>query len=113
MRIAIPTRDGLKITTDLGQAEAFLVITIQGGEMVSEELRKNRFNTYFDKGKGPLSLIEDCTIVLVNNVDIQFCELIRENHMECIATEENLITNAILHFLEHEYKSESNTCCCP
>ncbi|NQV03537.1 MAG: hypothetical protein HQ542_12885 [Bacteroidia bacterium] len=113
MKIAVPTHDGLKIATDLGLAEAFLVITIKAEEIVAEELRKNRLNTYFKKGKGPLALIEDCSVVLVNNVDVLFCELIRENHMECITTEENLITNAILHYLEHEYRSESNTCCCP
>lgn len=113
MKIAVPTQDGLQIATDLGQAEAFLVVTIKAEEIVSEELRKNRFDTYFKSGKGPLAMIEDCSAVLVLNPDLPFCELIRENHMECIATGETYITNAIIHYLEHEYNQESNTCCCP
>ena len=72
MKIAVPTNDGLKIATDLGLAEAFLVITIKAEAIVGEELRKNQINT-----------------------------------------EENLITNAILRYLEHEYRNEANTCCCP
>ena len=113
MKIAVPTHDGLKIATDLGHADAFLVFTIKGEEIVNEELRKNRLNTYFNKEKGPLALIEDCSAVLVNNVDVLFCELIRENHMQCIATGETLITNVILHYLKQGYREESNTCCCP
>lgn len=113
MKIAVPTHDGIRIAEDLGQADAFLVFTIQGEEIVFEEMRKNRFNTWFNTNMGPLALISDCALVLVNQVDLLFCEMIRENHMECLSTEERLITNALLRYLEHEYRSESNTCCCP
>lgn len=113
MKIAVPTNDGLRIAGDLGQADAFLVFTIKGEEIVFEELRKNRFDANVDKERGPLELISDCSTVLVNNMDLLFCELMRANHMECIATEETLITNAIIQYLEHQYRKESNTCCCP
>ena len=113
MKIAIPTQDGLKIATDFGLAEAFLVLTIQAEEIVVEELRRNTLNTYFQNEKGPLTLISDCSVVIVNKVDNTFCELIRENEMECIETEETIITNAIIHYMKHEYLKEANTCCCP
>ncbi|MBC8436132.1 MAG: hypothetical protein H8D88_01060 [Bacteroidetes bacterium] len=113
MKIAVPTHDGLKIATDFGLADTFLVFTIKGEEIVAEELRKNVLNTYFQKGKGPLALISDCTIVLVNKVDKPFCELIRENHMACLETAETLITSAVLHYLTHEYRREANTICSP
>ena len=113
MKIAVPTHDGLKIATDFGLADSFLVVTIEAEEIVAEELRRNTLNTYFQKGKGPLALIHDCMTVIVNKVDMAFCELIRENHMSCIETEETLVTNAILHYLENEYRKEANTCCCP
>jgi predicted Fe-Mo cluster-binding NifX family protein len=113
MKIAVPTNDGLRITPDLGQTEAFLVITVKAEEIVSEELRNNRLNTYLTNEKGPLALIEDCSVVLVNHVDLLFCEMLKANHMECINTSETLITNALLQYLKHEYRRESNTCCCP
>ena len=113
MKIAVPTQDGLRITTDFGLADSFLVVTIQAEEIVAEELRRNTLNTYFQKGKGPLALINDCSVVMVNKVDMAFCELIRDNHMECLQTEETLVTNAILHYLDHDYRKESNTCCSP
>ena len=113
MKIAVPTHDGLKIATDFGLAEAFLVLTIQAEEIVVEELRKNTLNTYFQKGKGPLTLINDCSVVIVNKVDKSFSELIRKNDKECLETEEILIINAIINFLKHEYRKEANTCCCP
>jgi len=113
MKIAVPTQDGLRIATDFGLAEAFLVLTIQAEEIIVEELRKNTLNTFLNKDKGPLALINDCSVVMVNNVDKVFYELIRENDMECLETEEILITNAIIHFLKHEYQKEANTCCSP
>jgi len=113
MKIAIPTQDGLHLTIDFGKADTFLIVTIQSGEVMDEELRKNRLNTYMEKKKGPLVLISDCTVVLVHKMDTVFCKLLQENHIEYIKTDENLITNAILRYLEHEYRKEANTCCCP
>ena len=113
MKIAVPTQDGLRIVTDLGLAEAFLVLTIQAEEIVAEELRRNTMNTYFNKGEGPLALINDCSFVIVNKVDKSTSELIRENDMECLETKEILITNAIIHYLKNEYQKEANMCCSP
>lgn len=113
MKVAVPTRDGLQIATDFSQADSFLVVTIQAEEVTGEELRKNSMHTFLEKGKGPLALIGDCSAVVVNKVDRFFYELIRKNHMECIETGEILITNALLHYLENEYRKESDTCCSP
>ena len=113
MKIAIPTFDGMRIANDLGLADAFLVLTIKAEVIVSEELRRNALNTYFVKGQGPLALIKDCSVLIVKKMDEAFCELVSENEMECIETEEVLITNAIIQYLEHEYREKANTCCSP
>ncbi|MBC8315497.1 MAG: hypothetical protein ISR57_02045 [Bacteroidales bacterium] len=110
MKIAVPTQDGLRIVTDFGLAEAFLVLTIQAEEIIAEELRRNPLNNY---NKEPLALINDCSVVMVNKVDKSTSELIRKNDMECLETKEILITNAIIHYLKNEYRKEANMCCSP
>lgn len=113
MKIAVPTQKSLQVAPDLGQADAFVVLTIQGGEIVHEELRKITRNINAGDGMGFLAPIHDCSAVILNKQDEEYCKLIRENRLDCYPTEEILVTNAILRYLEHEYLKESNTCCCP
>ncbi len=40
VKIAIPTNDGVTISRHFGQARAFLVITLDQGEIVDQELRE-------------------------------------------------------------------------
>jgi predicted Fe-Mo cluster-binding NifX family protein len=113
MKIAIPTNDGLTISADCNQANGFLVITIQLGEIVKEEIRENKTGEIPISVSGQLSMISDCKSVIVHETDTAFASLLERNNKEVVLTRELFITNAYVHYLENNLRKEANTCCCP
>jgi hypothetical protein len=113
MKIAIPTNDGLTISPDFGQAKGYLVLTLQLGEIVEEEMRWNRLSDILCSDDGLLHPINDCQVALVNDIGPAFARLVTGQKTEIIRTGETIITNAYVHYLENILRKEANTCCCP
>ena len=113
MKIAIPTNDGLTISHDFGQASGFLVLTLELGELVQEEMRWNKLNGIFGSGDLKLNPISDCQSVLVNDISPVLTKMVAGQNKEIIHTGESIITNAYIQFLENTLRKEANTCCCP
>jgi predicted Fe-Mo cluster-binding NifX family protein len=113
MKIAIPTNDGLTISPDFGQAKGFLILTSELGVISSEELRWNKLSDILCSEDGYLSPITDCQVVMVNKIGPTFSGLITGQKKEIVSTDDSIITNAYIHYLENTLQKEANTCCCP
>ena len=113
MKIAIPTNDGLSISPDFGQAKGFLIVTSELGEITNEELRWNKLSDILCSGDGFLTHVSDCQVIMVNHIGTTFSGLLNGEKKEIVRTEETIITNAYIRYLENTMRKEANTCCCP
>ncbi len=113
MKIAIPTNDGLTLSSTFGQARGFLILSVELGEIIQEEMRWNKLSDILCSPDGLLDPIKDCEVIMTKNVGPSMTKHIAAQNKEIILTGETFITNAYVHFLENRYRQEANTCCCP
>ncbi len=113
MKLAIPTNDRLTLSHDFGQAKGFLILTLELGEIIREEMRWNKLSDILCSADGFLTPIGDCQAVMVNDIGRTFERLVIAQNKEIIRTRESIITNAYVHYLEHTLREKANTCCCP
>jgi predicted Fe-Mo cluster-binding NifX family protein len=113
MKIAIPTSDGLTLSANFGQAKGFLILTLELGEIVKEEMRWNKLSDILCSPDGILNPITDCQAVMANHVGNTVEGLLTGRNIDIFHTTESIITNAYVHFLESKVRKEANTCCCP
>ena len=113
MKIAIPTNDGLTVSSEFGHAKGFLVMSLELGEIIQEEMRWNKLSDIICSSDGIFSIISDCQAVMVENMGPSFLKIAARHNKEIIRTHEPIITNAYIHYLENTLRKETNTCCCP
>ena len=112
MKIAIPTNDGLRIAPAFDTSDGFLILTLVLGEIVDEEIRPKHNSGLVDLDQA-FSQLSDCSLVVVREISESSARFFQNKNIPVIRTEEEIITNIIVHYLEHEYQEASNTCCCP
>jgi hypothetical protein len=113
MKIAIPTNDGLSVSPNFKQARGFLILTLELGEIIREDLKWKTNKDIPGIDGGHLNPINDCQAVMVHDNDPAFFGVSTDIGKEIIRTRESIITNACMHFLENTFRNEANTCCCP
>lgn len=113
MKIAFPTNDGLSFCSDFSQSKAFLILTCELGEITGEEMRWNKTNDVIFNSDLFLTPINDCQVVMANDIGPLFTGLLRGKKKDIVLTQESIITNAYVHYLENSLRKEANTCCCP
>jgi predicted Fe-Mo cluster-binding NifX family protein len=112
MKIAIPTKDGLMIAPAFETADEFLILTIVLGEIVEEEIRRRQEPGKIDLDQ-TFSQLLDCSLIVIREISESSANYFRSRSIRIMRTEEEIITSIIVHYLEHEYRDASNTCCCP
>jgi predicted Fe-Mo cluster-binding NifX family protein len=112
MKIAISTNDGLMIAPAFESSDGFLILTLIGGEIVKEEIRRNSQPGPVEIEKA-FSQVSDCSLIIAREISESSAHFFKNKNIPVIRTEEEIITNIIVHYLEHEYREASNTCCCP
>lgn len=113
MKIGIPTNDGLTLSPDFGEAKGFLILTIELGEIVKEEMRWNKLSIILCSPEGYLHHIHDCQAVMLMNIGDTYKDILTGRQKEIIRTREPIITNAWFHYLGSILHKEANTLCCP
>ncbi len=113
MKIAIPTDDGLTLALQIDTALAYLVLTVELGEIVYQEKRLNNAKEVSVSEIPVFDMISDCNVVFVREIGAGPADVLKLQGKEIIRTNETIITSAFMHYLESSYKKESNTCCCP
>jgi predicted Fe-Mo cluster-binding NifX family protein len=113
MKIAIPTEDGLTISRNFSAAREYLVSTIQLGEIVHQEIRINKPGEMIVPVEKTCCNIEDCDKVMIREINPEQMDYLENNKKEIIKTREEIITEALIKFLEFSSHEETNKCCCP
>jgi len=113
MKLAIPTDDGLTLSDDIGSARGFLIINVQLGEIVHEELRWVKPLDNLRPPERFPDTLRDCQAVMVCNSGNSPSGVQKDTDLAVILTGETIITNAYIQFLNNSYREEANTCCCP
>ncbi len=112
MKAAIPTNDGLMMASSFEDARGFLVLNIELGKVVKEEMigskpgRSSVAGDVFD-------LLKDCSAVLAGNITDASKTILEKRHISFIPCRDMIITNVIMNYLEHEAGKVADTCCCP
>jgi predicted Fe-Mo cluster-binding NifX family protein len=112
MKAAIPTNDGLIMAPSFEDARGFLVLNIELGKVVKEEMigskpgRSSMAGNVFD-------LLKDCSAVLAGNITDASKTILEKRNISVISSHDSIITNIIIDYLEHEAGKVADTCCCP
>jgi len=113
MKIAIPTEDGIMLSTYVINPGGVLIISVEGGEITGEELRWNRPYDIITSLKGVLCNLADCNTIIVNTATSELQELMKSQQVSVVTTNEVIITKVIMQYLNTSLLMESNTCCSP
>jgi hypothetical protein len=109
MKLAIPTDDGLVLTTRFEAAKGFLVITFISGEITEQQLRWNISGDHANLATN----ITDCDGIMVQEIEDLNRNKLRSDNKEIFNTDDPIITNALMHFISGYLHRESDYCCCP
>jgi len=113
MKAAIPTNDGIMMAASFEQARGFLVLNIELGKVVKEELIWNKAGYIADSPENYLTLINDCSAVFADIIGDSLKNILNKKGIALIQSRDSIITNAIVHYLEHEGSKAADYCCCP
>lgn len=113
MKIAIPTHDGLNITPIFEHAKGTLVISVEFGEIIGEELRWNKLVDILNSSDGFLYNVSDCDTLLVNNISERSNKILTQKGIDVYPVNETIITSAFLRYMKEHVNQESNYCCAP
>lgn len=113
MKIAIPTDDGIFLSAFVKNPKAYLVLTIEGGEIINEELRWNILNEIVTAEKKNPNKLQDCSLMIVNAASNEPGDYLKSDRIEVISSKEVIITKIIMEYLKTTLLRESNTCCMP
>jgi hypothetical protein len=113
MKIAIPTNDGIILSANARNPKGYLVLTIEGGEILNEELRWNKPGNILSAENGTPNNLMDCSLIIVNPNSDDSNELTMSKRIGLITSKEVIITKIIMEFLNTTLLRESNTCCSP
>lgn len=112
MKIAIPTNDGLTICALLEPDSSYLVLTLELGEIVHQEMRKRNLPTTSGT-RTSLETLNDCSVIIARGIPEDLVSLLQQQEKVMVRTEETIITSAFMQYMGSAYKNESNLCCCP
>jgi predicted Fe-Mo cluster-binding NifX family protein len=113
MKIAIPTNDGFTVAQQFRSAKGFLVMTIQLGEIVMQEMRWNLPGDAVASNNVCNSNLSDCESLIIHKGGRNSGIYLQSLQKEIIETDETIITKALLQYLNKSLLKETNVCCCP
>ena len=112
MKIAISTNDGLRMAPSFEISDGFLILTIEFGEIVEEDIRWKQDSAKMNISE-TVSQLSDCSVIVVREISEPGIQFFRNKSIDVFRTEEEIITNVIVHYMEHQYREASDHCCCP
>jgi len=120
MKIAIPTSDGIRISSNMNNIKGFKVFEIKGGKIIEEVFisrKKTISNPNFSEENGDpvvhdnnenlsfLSEINECQIVIANGLGKKMFEELVKAHKEVYITEASNVRGAINHFIRQTLRN--------
>jgi len=120
MKIAIPTSDGIRISSNVHHIKGFKVFEIISGKIVDEAYvtkskavnnsapsgdNGNPVSQEHDGNFSILAGIDDCQIVIANGVSKKMFEELVRAHKEVYITEASNVRGAINHFIRQTLRN--------
>ena len=120
MKIAIPTSDGIRISSNILNIKGFQVFEIIDGKIVEEKYvmkakatnnhaapgeNGNPASPHDDENFSFLGGIKDCQIVIANGVGKRMFEELVRAHKEVYITEASTVRGAINHFIRQTLRN--------
>jgi len=112
MKAAIPTNDGLNMAPSFEDASNFLVLNIELGKVTKEEIIGSRPGRSSAAGN-VFDILNDCSAVLTGKISEASKALLEKKNISVVSSQDHIITNIIINYLEHEAGKTADTCCCP
>jgi predicted Fe-Mo cluster-binding NifX family protein len=100
VKIAIPSDDGILVGQKFKSSRAFVVATIDNGEILRQELRWNLISEIMTSPHGYYYNLTDCDAVIVNEIGDGHTKLLGSINKEVFLTEESLVNNAFRVYLK-------------
>ncbi|MEI6883309.1 MAG: NifB/NifX family molybdenum-iron cluster-binding protein [Bacteroidota bacterium] len=113
MKAAIPTNDGIKMAPSFEQAKGFLILNIELGRVVNEELVWKSISNRLTNPVDNMTLLSGCSAVITEKISEQNIAGLSSNGITLVQSNDSIITNTIVHYLEHEISKAADHCCCP
>lgn len=113
MKVAIPTDDGLHISSKCERAKGFFVASVENGKIINEEMRWNPEMDPADPRTAALAVIEDCNVVIAGDQLHNCIQMHPVPDKEIFVVREKIITNVMVDYITLTAMRESNSCCCP
>lgn len=113
MKIAITTDDGFSINPQFNPTKGFLVSTIQFGEIVEQEMRRNENNELVSSEDSCIKNLLDFDRIIVREIKTNQKNYLQLHKIEVIITKETLVTKVMMQYMQAVMQKESDTCCCP
>ena len=119
MKIAIPTNDGLSITSNTKYLKGFKTFEILDGKVIKESYVTglNQFVDSYSKEDPAVFLenpmvtaINDCKIIISNGLDKKLFEDLLKAHKEVYITETTDVRTAIRRFVYQTLKNHPELC---
>lgn len=120
MKIAIPTSDGIRISSNLKKIKGFKVFEIIEGKIIDENYVPCHEPVNMNAGRGDngnsdthvelleqslLACIEDCQMVIANGLGKQMFEELVKAQKEAFITEATHVRGAISHFIRQTLRN--------
>jgi hypothetical protein len=106
-KIAVPTDDGIIVGENFNSSRGYLVATVVSGKIIHQEMRWNLLSEIMTSEFGSYYNLEDCDIILVNNIGTRHGILLKEINKTVVHTGETMINNAFCKYFESK-KSTAN-----
>lgn len=122
MKIAVSTNDQKRVSGHLGRCRAFKVFEIEDGNILSQEIRENVFtyhrmeHQHHGEGGGHshtrlIEGLKDCSYVISSGGGWRIVEDLKQNNIQIIFTDVELIDEAIKLFINGELKDNPEMTC--
>lgn len=96
MKLAVPTDDGVTISTRFVKAKNFALVEVDAGAIVSVKRRRNPAARKTSRGRGRLvlGLVKDCRTVIAFDIPNRLRAMLARRGIDVVITSERLLYRA-------------------
>lgn len=95
MKIAFSTDDGLTIKKESSCPRGFLVVVVESGNIVRQEVRWNHLSDILTSEHGTLYNLFDCDVVVLNQISSCHRAILSKQEKQVIQTDETSISSIL------------------
>jgi predicted Fe-Mo cluster-binding NifX family protein len=113
MKAAVPTNDGLKMACSYEDSKGFLILDLELGHVVKEEMVWKTNGSRISNPPDSLNLIKGCNALITESISEKNRLELAGSGIEVYKYNDDFITNNVMEFLTREAGKAADYCCCP